>query len=134
VQIWALVANGRLTFRVSVLSGMICHHCKDAEGLMSNRRNIVLILAAGLATGVASAGEHPSQDEILAAVRRGEMRPLSEIEALVKDSLPGAVIKTEIERKREGWIYEFKTLDAAGRRSDVNVDAVTGRILKVERK
>lgn len=98
------------------------------------RRLIWAVIAAAVAASAAHGGEHPSQDEILAAVKRGEMRPLSEIEAQVKNALPGAIIKTELERKRGSWIYEFKTLDTAGRRSDVYVDASTGKILKVERK
>lgn len=81
----------------------------------------------------ARAGE-ASQDEILAAVRAGEARPLSEIEALVAPRLPGKVIRVEAERKRRGYVYEFKTLDDSGRRAEVKVDALTGDVIEVERK
>ena len=90
-------------------------------------------LALALAGAPALAGD-ASQDEILAAVRAGEARPLAEIEAMIAPHLPGKVIRVEAERKRRGFIYEFKTLDAQGRRAEVKVDAATGEILKVERK
>jgi uncharacterized membrane protein YkoI len=95
---------------------------------------LLLSLSFAAPPGQAAADERPSQDEILAAVRRGEMRPLAEIEALLQDRLPGKVIKVELERRRGMWVYEFKVLGAEGRRSDVYVDASTGDVLKVERK
>lgn len=92
-------------------------------------------LAAMLATSpVVLADPKISQDEILAAVRRGEMRPLAEIEDAVRGKLPGEVLKVEVEREDGEWIYEFKTIDPRGRRSDVYVDAKTGKILEIKRK
>ena len=86
------------------------------------------------ASPVAHADPKVSQDEILAAVRRGEMRPLAEIEDAVRGKLPGEVLKVEVEREDGAWIYEFKTIDPRGRRSDVYVDAKTGKILEIKRK
>ena len=92
--------------------------------MVLNRSGLVIaVLVAGLATG-AGASEQVSQDDILAAVRRGDIRPLSEIE----------VIKVEVERERGVWTYEFKTLDGKGRRHDVHVDALSGKILEIRRK
>ena len=84
--------------------------------------------------GGAMADPKVSQDEILAAVRRGEMRPRAQIEEAVRGRLPGEVIKVEIERDEGVWIYEFKTLDGRGRRHDVYVDAKTGVIVEIKRK
>lgn len=92
-------------------------------------------LAAALAlTPVTHAGSKVSQDELLAAVRQGQARPLADIEEALRGKLPGEVIKVEIEREKGSYIYEFKTLDARGRRHDVYVDAKTGDILEIERK
>lgn len=85
-------------------------------------------------SAAAHADKKLSQDQILAAVRNGEMRPLAEIEEAIKGKLPGEVIKVELEREDGDWIYEFKTIDARGRRSDVYVDAKTGQILEIKRK
>ena len=71
--------------------------------------------------------------EALFAVARAE-GPLAEIEDAVRGKLPGEVLKVEVEREDGAWIYEFKTIDPRGRRSDVYVDAKTGKILETKRK
>jgi uncharacterized membrane protein YkoI len=96
-----------------------------------------LLLGLGLsfcALQGGTADERIGQDEIRTAVRRGEMRSLSEIEDLLRDKLPGEAIKVEIEREHGRWIYEFKVLDRGGQRFDVYVDARTGEILETTRK
>lgn len=96
-----------------------------------------LLLGVGLsfcALQGGTADEKIGQDEIRTAVRRGEMRSLSEIEGLLRDKLPGEAIKVEIEREHGRWIYEFKVLDRGGQRFDVYVDARTGEILETKRK
>ena len=87
-----------------------------------------------MTSALAQADDKVSQDEIRAAVQRGEMRPLAEIEEAVRGKLPGDVLKVELERDDGAWVYEFKTIDARGRRSDVYVDARTGKILEIKRK
>lgn len=95
-----------------------------------------LLMMAVTLTPLGSAMADPkvSQDEIRAAVRRGEMRPLAEIEEAVRGKLPGEVIKVEIEREDGVWVYEFKTLDSRGRRTDVYVDGRSGEIVETKRK
>lgn len=82
----------------------------------------------------AVADDKLSQDEILAAVRRGDLRPFSEIEEKVRAKLPGAVIKVEVERDDGMLVYEFRTLDSRGRRHDVYIDGKTGDIVEIKRK
>lgn len=96
-----------------------------------------LLLGVGLsffALQGGTADERIGQDEIRTAVRRGEIRSLSEIEELLSGKLPGEAIKVEIERERGRWVYEFKVLDRGGQRFDVYVDARTGEILETKRK
>ena len=94
-----------------------------------------LALCACTLNGAAAArADEAGPDEIRDAVRRGEMRTLAEIETRLAGRLPGEVIKVEAERKDGGWVYEFRTIDAAGRRADVYVDALSGDILRVKRK
>ena len=96
-----------------------------------------IIFAAALTLGLsvgALADPKVSQDEIRAAVRRGEMRPLAEIEEALRGKLPGEVMKVEIERDDGVWIYEFKVLDSRGRRYDVYVNARSGEIMETKRK
>ena len=95
----------------------------------------VVGVAAGLcASGVALADDKPDADEILSAVRRGEAMPLARIERELAGAFPGEIVKVEIEREDGRLIYEFKTIDAQGRRADVYVDAKSGAVLKVKRK
>jgi uncharacterized membrane protein YkoI len=65
-------------------------------------------------------------------LERGDIRPLSDILARVRDDLPGRIIATEFEREDGAYIYEFKVVDSAGRVREVYVDAATARVLKVE--
>ena len=91
----------------------------------------LLALAASCAPALADDAPH---DEVLAAVRRGEIRPLAEIEAKVRARQPGEIIKIEIERKHGVLVYEFKILDAEGRRREIHVDARNGDVLDRKRR
>ena len=58
-------------------------------------------------------------DAVRLAVERGEIRPLAEILAIVRDNLPGQVAGVEIERKAGRWIYEFRVVNGKGRLFEV---------------
>lgn len=50
-------------------------------------------------------------------------------------SKPGTVIEAELDDRtwpKEGWDYEFEIIDADGKEWDVDVDAKTGEVLKVD--
>ncbi len=66
------------------------------------------------------------------AVDLGLVLPLAEVLARVKDRLPGRVVSVEIERKRDRFVYEFKVVDAGGRRREVYVDAASADILEID--
>jgi uncharacterized membrane protein YkoI len=92
-----------------------------------------LLLAAALVltTGGALAGD---DDHLLAkrALEEGRILPLSEILAKVKAEIPGKEIEVELEAEDGILIYELKMLRPDGRVQEVEVDAATGKILKVE--
>ena len=92
---------------------------------------VPLALLATLATPVA-AGERLGHDEARRAVERGEIRPLADILAEVRSSLVGEVVGVELKREHRKLIYEFKTVDARGRRLEIYVDAATAAIIKTE--
>lgn len=94
----------------------------------------LLALLALAASGAPGRADDVPHDEVLAAVRRGEIRPLAEIEAKVRARQPGEIIEIEIERKHGALVYEFKILDAQGRRRDIYVDARNGEILDRKRR
>jgi uncharacterized membrane protein YkoI len=72
------------------------------------------------------------QDQILEAVRRGEIRPLLEIQAAAEKAVSGQIVGVEIERRKGRFVYEFKIIAAGGRVREVYVDAATLDIVKIE--
>jgi uncharacterized membrane protein YkoI len=94
-----------------------------------------LLVAAVLVTAPALAGDEAhDHDRIRRAVERGEIRSLTEIHDVVRDKLPGRIVRTEVERIHGRWIYEFRVVDTKGRLFDVHVDAQTGEIARIREK
>lgn len=81
----------------------------------------------------AHAGER-EQDEVRHSVERGEIRPLAEILAAIRDKLPGEVAGVEVERKDGRWVYEFRVVDSKGRLFEVYVDARSAAIEQIKEK
>ena len=78
--------------------------------------------------------DHHRQDQLRDAVKRGEIKPLSDVLRLVKPKLPGEIVGVEAEHKSGGWIYELRILDAQGRVFDAHVDAATATITDIKEK
>ena len=93
------------------------------------------IAGVGITSG-AEAGDHQKKVRELTAIRtavqKGEILPLPRIMALAQARVPGDVLKTELEMKRERLIYEIKILTEHGNVMEVKLDARTGKILRVE--
>ena len=90
-------------------------------------------VAALLWTGAAVAGPH-DQEAVRLAVSRGEIRPLADILAGIRDQLPGDVVGVEVENEKGRWVYELRVLDPKGRLFDVYVDARDGAIQRIKEK
>jgi uncharacterized membrane protein YkoI len=73
-----------------------------------------------------------SQDCALDAFKSGQIRPLSEVLAVAREKLPGEVVKIELEREDGVWVYEIKVLTRSGRRREVEIDARTLAVIKIE--
>ena len=81
----------------------------------------------------AQSGGH-GQNELRRDVERGEVRPLSEILAAVREKFPGEVVKVEAERHDGRWLYELRVLADKGRILEIHVDARTEAIERVKEK
>jgi len=93
-----------------------------------------LLLAAvitPLGVGRADPRDH---DAVRLAVARGEIRPLADILAAVRDKLPGNVAGVEVERRAGRWLYEFRVVDRTGRLFEVYVDAQSAGIERIKEK
>ena len=113
--------------------------------LQRERQNLALDRLALDAQGGALAAEirigqvgveivHIGLDRRVEALERGEIKPLEEILALVRDQLKGRIVGVEIEREKGRWMYEFRLVDDRGRVSEAYVDGLSGKVDKIERK
>lgn len=94
---------------------------------------VALIAVAGTWLGPSQAGGR-DHDAVRQAVKRGDIRPLTDILAAIRDKLPGEVAGVEIERNDGHWIYEFRVVDDKGRIFEVRVDARTAEIEQIKEK
>jgi uncharacterized membrane protein YkoI len=73
-----------------------------------------------------------SQDCALDAVKQGEIRTLSEVLAVARDKMPGEVVKIELDRDDGMWVYEIKILTPSGKRREIEINAQTLAIIKID--
>ena len=91
----------------------------------------ILTLAAGV-MGVAVGSSDDDHQEARRLMETGEIQPLEAIIERIHASHPGRVLAIELEREHGGYVYEIELLDAEGRVWELEIDAVSGRILKTE--
>lgn len=92
-------------------------------------RSALLVLAL-VATSPAGAQERRDHERARAALEAGQIRPLSELLAVVERRYSGRVIEADLERDDGQWLYEFKILPQNGRVFTVELDAATGNLLR----
>lgn len=97
---------------------------------------VPLALAIALGAFFAAPAALADDDDHIEARRllqRGEILPLNHILQVVQQRVPGDVIEVELDRSsKRGWEYEIKVLTATGRVLEVDVNAHTGEIRKIE--
>ena len=101
-----------------------------------DRRALLLALALAFAGGGrALSGEEDEHEErydhdlARQALEQGEVRPLSEILAGVRQQIEGELVGVEFDRINGRYVYELKVISPAGRLREVRVDAMTAEIL-----
>jgi uncharacterized membrane protein YkoI len=96
---------------------------------------ILAILAVGLAPDArvrASDEVDIGHDAARQLVESGRIRPLDGIVGTVAERVPGKLIETKLEQEHGQYVYEVKILRPDGRVQEVEVDAASGKILKIE--
>ena len=104
---------------------------------MTQLKLLPAVLAAAAILGAAQpafAGDSKKHDHdaARAALAQGAILPLPRILAIAGQRVPGDVLKVELEDDDGRLIYDLKILARNGRVREVEIDAKTGAILKVE--
>ena len=107
---------------------------QSLQAMRRSREIWSLLLATGLLLFGAGTGLADDDDHELArrALEEGRALPLAEILAKMKPDLPGKVIEVVLEVDDGTLIYDLKVLSPNGRLQEIEVDAATGKILKME--
>lgn len=105
------------------------------DGGMKNSLPPLTIAAVLLAFGCSPANADDKQDHeaARAALARHEILPLPRILAIAAQRLPGDVVKVELDREKGQFIYELKILGGDGQMREIEIDAKSGAVLKIER-
>jgi uncharacterized membrane protein YkoI len=90
-----------------------------------------LALLATLAAASARADD-VGPDVARRLLSEGRIRPLAEIIETVKAHVPGETMEVELELEDGVYVYDLKLLRPDGRVQEVEADAASGRILKIE--
>ena len=98
---------------------------------------LVVLLLALMAAAVVFASNHKydkqsDHENARELVNNGNILPLEKILETVYQSHQGKVLEVEFEREDNGYIYEIEILDKDNKIWELEVDAVTGKLLKVE--
>jgi uncharacterized membrane protein YkoI len=90
-----------------------------------------LVLAVALHAPLSHADD---DDHIRARLlrERGEIMSLEQIAERARAVRAGKLIDIELERKHDAWRYEVELLDPQGRVWEIDLDARTGEVLKLE--
>jgi uncharacterized membrane protein YkoI len=99
-------------------------------------RNLVRSVPIATALALAFVGGVRADDVGPEVAKRllseGRIKPLSEILNSVTGKIPGKLIEVELELEDGKYVYEFKLLRPNGRVQEIEADAASGTILKVE--
>lgn len=79
--------------------------------------------------GRGRSGDH---DDALRAVEMRQALPLTRIMSIAQEAVPGEIIEIELDHDDDQLIYEVKILARNGRVREVEIDARSGAVLKVE--
>lgn len=94
----------------------------------------MLLFAIGIAVGAAQAKDkrkNRDQDTALEASKKGEIIAYKRVRQTVRDLKLGKLVGQRLRRTNQGWIYELRLRQAAGRVVFVRMNAKTGEVLTI---
>lgn len=102
--------------------------------LVRHRRFLHLTLGALSLIGAGGAPASESHDEAKRLREAGAILPLERILERVRTDRPGRIIETELERKKDRYLYEIKIVDERGQVWELKYDALSGELMREKRK
>jgi len=72
------------------------------------------------------------QEAIRIAVQRGELLPVPRVLSIAQSKVRGEVVKVELDYEPTGIKYEVKILTPSGRVREVEINARTGALIRIE--
>jgi uncharacterized membrane protein YkoI len=94
---------------------------------------LTLVAALGLGTAVVHAGETKGEKkEDQAALKKEAKISMEKAQEIALKKAPGKVESSELEREHGKLIYSFDIRTSKTDITEVNVDAITGKVLAVE--
>ena len=98
---------------------------------LHRRCTFAAALLAMLATGLAH-GDDVGPETAKRLLSEGRIKPLSEILDAVRGQVAGEMLEVELELEKTGYVYELKLLRPDGKVQEIEADAASGNILKIE--
>lgn len=93
---------------------------------------LALVLSLAIAPAFADKGGRGNDDDLHEARQRGEVMPLAVILERIRPEIGDRIIEIETDRKSGVILYEIYYLDESGRRREIEIDARTGEIRRME--
>jgi uncharacterized membrane protein YkoI len=87
------------------------------------------IAASSLLILVSGAAQGQSLSDVFFPTQPGGILPIETIVSEARAAVDGSITEVELERKRGAWVYEVEILSPDGRKTELVMDAQTGRIL-----
>ena len=98
---------------------------------LHRRCTFVAALLAMLAAGPAHADD-VGPETAKRLLSEGRIKPLAEVLDAVQRQVPGEMLEVELELEKTGYVYELKLLRPDGKVQEVEADAASGNLLKIE--
>lgn len=105
---------------------------KHMSKAIFNRSLIFVTIALGAAFATGALGDDIGHEQARKLLEDGKILPLGSIVEMLREKAPGKLLETELEYDDGRLVYDFTILRPAGQVQEVEVDAATGAILKIE--
>jgi uncharacterized membrane protein YkoI len=97
---------------------------------MSARKLMLITGILGLTGAGIVHADDVGPDQAIKLRKEGKIQPFDKLDEVALAKHPGATVKeTELEKKRNGYVYEVELRDTKGVEWEVKLDAASGKII-----